>query len=650
MSRIAFIAPDKTLLENSKRIAHSLGLDEQTDFYYAQLNDAVDLAHRLEHTDVDVIISRYGTAYLLMHAGIGIPVIDVQISGQDLAQAFYDAKKDTGLARPRLTYLAFGNMGNDILRLSEVLDIDLHVARLHASEDIYKVIDELTPDSLDVLIGGATATAYAAQRGFMTQLVQSSDFSLRDAFHAAEKLLQARSNERTRTEELRTIINAMREGILCVDGEKRIRFVNYGAESFLQQVNTRLTGHPIDEYAGHSLLVRECLPFIDECLQNSVKIIDKILKIDGLWISLNFLPIIVKDRVNGAVITIQDVTQIQEMEIKIRNEVLSKKFVARYHFDDILGNSPEISEARRMAKEFASVDTTVLISGESGTGKELFAQSIHNESKRANGPFVAVNCAALPTNLLESELFGYVDGAFTGARRKGKAGLFELAHRGTIFLDEISEMDLYGQSRLLRVLQERQVMRLGDDKYIPIDVRIIAATNKKLSSQVQEGKFRQDLFYRLKVLTVTIPPLRQREGDTILLARHFLSHYIIKHHRPHELTAQAEALLAEYGWPGNVRELRYFIERLIIIARETDITDELLLKYWDDREEAVDAAPPAALQPAAPMPDSEKARILRALSDNNSNISKTAAALDMDRSTLYRKLKSYKIIVKKAYD
>ena len=193
-------------------------------------------------------------------------------------------------------------------------------------------------------------------------------------------------------------------------------------------------------------------------------------------------------------------------------------------------------------------------------------------------------------------------------------------------------------------------MRLGDDKYIPIDVRIIAATNKKLSSQVQEGKFRQDLFYRLKVLTVTIPPLRQREGDTILLARHFLSHYIIKHHRPHELTAQAEALLAEYGWPGNVRELRYFIERLIIIARETDITDELLLKYWDDREEAIDTAPPAALQPAAPVPDSEKARILRALGDNNSNISKTAAALAMDRSTLYRKLKSYKIIVKKAYD
>jgi PAS domain S-box-containing protein len=652
MARIAFIAPDKTLLENSKRIAHSLGLFNDTDFYYAQLNDAVTLARSLEHTDVDVIISRYGSAYLMMQANLDVPVIDIQISGQDLAQAFYDAKKSTGLAHPRLTYMAFGNMANDILRLSKVLDIDLKVVKLRSSDDIYKALDQLSRDSLDVLIGGAAAVAYASSLGFTTQLVQSGDYSLRDAFSSAQKLLLARSSERTRTEEMRTIINAMREGIICVNKEKKIRFVNYGAEFFLQQPNEKLVGHHIDEYSAKNKLLRDCMPFINDCLENGTKIIDKILKVDSLWINFNFLPIIVKEQTTGAAITIQDITQIQEMEIKIRNEVVTKKFIAKYHFEDILGNSPEIMEAKRMAQEFADVDTTVLISGESGTGKELFAQSIHNASKRANGPFVAINCAALPTNLLESELFGYVDGAFTGARRKGKSGLFEMAHRGTIFLDEISEMDPYGQSRLLRVLQERQVMRLGDDKYIPIDVRIIAATNKKLPRLVQRGKFRQDLFYRLKVLTVTIPPLRQREGDIIFLARHFLSHYVIKHQRPHELDTSAEGLLTSYNWPGNVRELRYFIERLIILAREPLITETILQKYWEDRDD-IDAQPIPSLMPAVQnlTPDcEEKLRILEALNENHSNISKTAAALSMDRSTLYRKLKSYKIIVKKAYD
>ena len=647
MAKIAFIAPDQILLKNSKQIAMELGCYEYTDFYFSQLNDAVSLARSLENTDVDAIISRYGTAFLLLNAKISIPIVEIMITGQDLAQAFYEAKKLVHHPHPRLTYLAFENMANDIIRLSNILDIDLRVLKLKTSEDIHKTIDHISLKNTDVLMGGANAVSYAASCGFLTQLVQSGDCSLREAFKSAQKILLARSSERKRTEEFRTIVNSLREGIICVNQEKNIQFVNSAAEIFLQQSQKELTGKRIDEFKQHHLL-QECLPFIDDCLKSGQKIIDKILKIGPFWINFNFLPIIVKQKIIGAAITSQDVTQIQEMEIKIRNEVLTKKFIAKYHFNDILGESPQVFEAKRTAEEFASVDTTVLIFGESGTGKELFAQSIHNTSNRAHGPFVAINCAALPTNLLESELFGYVDGAFTGARHKGKQGLFEMAHRGTIFLDEISEMAPYGQSRLLRVLQERQVMRLGDDKYIPIDIRIIAATNKKLTKLVNEGVFRQDLFYRLKVLTVTIPPLRQRTGDILYLTQHFLQHYTVKHQRPHELDRSATVLLENYNWPGNIRELRYFIERLVIITKEFHINDTIMEKYWDDRTDICENSD--FVKSTTPIPErSEKETIIQAIADNQANISKAANQLSMDRSTLYRKLKTYKIEIKKRY-
>jgi len=659
MAKIAFIAPDKILLENSKQIAQELGCYKDTDFYFAQLNDAVELAKSLENTDVDVVISRYGTAHLLTAAGLSIPLIEIMITGQDLAQAFYEAKKQTGLSHPRITYLAFSNMANDILRLSRILDIELQVLSLNSTQDIYDTIDSLSLDSTDIILGGANATAYAARRGFLTELVQTGDCSLREAFRSAGKVLLARSSERKRTEEFRTVVNAMREGIISIDAHRRIRFLNEAAEIFLQQPGQQLIGQHIDEFIRPHHPLRAILPSIDDCFEHGHRIIDKILKIGPLWINFNFLPIMVNDTVLGIAITTQDVTQIQEMEIKIRNEVLTKKFIARYHFDDILGASPEIKEARRLASEFADVDTTVLLFGESGTGKELFAQSIHNASDRKSGPFVAVNCAALPTNLLESELFGYVEGAFTGARRKGKAGLFEMAHRGTIFLDEISEMEAYGQSRLLRVLQERQVMRLGDDKYIPIDVRIIAASNKKLPELVAAGKFRPDLFYRLKVLTVHIPALRERTGDAVFLAHYFLEHYTLKHHRSHSLAASAEALIAAYQWPGNVRELRYFIERLCIVAPNPLIDAAVLDRYWEDRDDIplppvhTVPLPPSSLPaaPAAPeQPLSEKERILHALECSNANISRTAKMLGMDRSTLYRKLKGYQIAVQKQWN
>ncbi|MEH7263781.1 sigma 54-interacting transcriptional regulator, partial [Priestia megaterium] len=348
-----------------------------------------------------------------------------------------------------------------------------------------------------------------------------------------------------------------------------------------------------------------------------------IKKIKNKSLIFNIAPIKVEKDIIGAMITFQDITSIQEMEAKIRGEVLSRKFETRYTFSDILGHSKEICEAKRIGQTVSSVDATVLIFGESGTGKELFAQSIHAESLRKNGPFVAVNCAAIPPNLLESELFGYVEGAFTGATRKGKQGLFEMAHRGTIFLDEISEMDTYGQSRLLRVLQEKQVMRLGDNKYIPVDVRVIAATNKNLLKVVEKGKFREDLLYRLKVLTINIPPLRKRKSDIRYLAQHFLVYYTNLYQKKNiEITEKAYSQLTTYKWKGNVRELMHFIERLVVISKNNVVSDQDMKEQLNENAFETNYIGEAA--ETTNHLQSEKEQILLALTETHSNISQAA--------------------------
>ena len=222
------------------------------------------------------------------------------------------------------------------------------------------------------------------------------------------------------------------------------------------------------------------------------------------------------------------------------------------------------------AVKFSYSDSNILIHGETGTGKELFAQSIHNSSRRRKGPFVAINCAALPENLLESELFGYVEGAFTGASKGGKMGFFEIAHKGTIFLDEIGDISPKLQSRLLRVIQEREIIRLGNDTVIPIDVRVICATNRDLKKEVARGSFREDLLYRLDVLELNLPPLRKRKQDILYLADRMVR---FEHERTgsrlEAISQEGRELLMRYGWPGNVREMRNFCERICILCEKT---------------------------------------------------------------------------------
>lgn len=318
---------------------------------------------------------------------------------------------------------------------------------------------------------------------------------------------------------------------------------------------------------------------------------------------------------------------------------------------EMLGNSPAICHLKEQIAIAAPTSGWVLITGENGTGKELVARAIHHLSKRSDKPFVEVNCAAIPEELIESELFGHEKGAFTGAtaQRKGK---FDLAHEGTLFLDEIGDMSLKTQAKILRILQERKFERVGGSRTIEVDVRVIAATNKDLEEEIRQGRFRQDLYYRLNVLPFHVPPLRHRRGDIMLLAEHFLAHFCRQESRASKrFSPEAAEALRAYSWPGNVRELKNVVERLVIMVPHETILAE-------DLPEGIQGSA-AGPKPGQPLPafddmtfkqardEFEREFIQQKLEEFDGNVSRTAEAIDLERSNLHRKIKSYGIELKK---
>ncbi len=326
------------------------------------------------------------------------------------------------------------------------------------------------------------------------------------------------------------------------------------------------------------------------------------------------------------------------------NILLRKQLQERYSFKNIVGKSPKMRKIFELIESVADSDSTILIQGDSGTGKEVIARAIHQRSSRANRPFITVNCAAIPDNLLESELFGYEKGAFTGALQS-KKGRFELANGGTLFLDEVTDMSLAAQIDLLRVLQEKEFRRVGGSKLIPIDVRIIAASNKGIEKEVADNNFREDLYYRINVIPIYLPPLIERKEDIPFLITHFLKKYGKKTKREIKgVSKEALILLARYNWPGNVRELENVVERAIVLGKEEFIMPNDLperIKKTSDKWEHV--LPLTQYPLNKPLEEIEKEYITTILRETGWNLSRTAKTLKITRATLYNKIRRYKI-------
>jgi two-component system, NtrC family, nitrogen regulation response regulator NtrX len=330
------------------------------------------------------------------------------------------------------------------------------------------------------------------------------------------------------------------------------------------------------------------------------------------------------------------------------NVLLKQKVSHQY---ELTGQSQEINELKEMIGIVAPTNAWILIMGDNGTGKELVARSIHHLSHRSHKPIVEVNCAAIPEELIESELFGHEKGAFTGATEK-KRGKFDLAHEGTIFLDEVADMSLKAQAKILRILQEKKFERVGGNRLIDMDVRVLAATNKDLEKEMEAGRFRQDLYYRLHVIPLRVPTLRERKVDIKPLAERFLLDFALKEGQPKKLiTDEAIALLMQHDWPGNVRELKNIIERLIILTPANEITARDIPSLYARMDDSEALPPPPIVAAAADSlkdarMDFERQFILKKLEENEGNISKTADAIGLERSNLHKKLKSLKVAVK----
>ncbi|MBM7586024.1 PAS domain S-box-containing protein [Bacillus pakistanensis] len=379
----------------------------------------------------------------------------------------------------------------------------------------------------------------------------TADF-FRNFVRIGKKLAYSNHNESRLNQHLETVLNAVHEGIISINTQGVITVFNEQAGRILGVMSEQCINR------HYSKVISEFN--IDEILESRKEIADQIIQIHERQLLMTKTPIMLNQHFIGVVVTFQDVTYVQRLEQEIRRKKTESGLTTKYCFEDIISRSQEMDRTKEIAKKIAKSDYTVLINGESGTGKELFAQAIHEYSSRKVGPFLAVNFAGLTETLAESELFGYEEGAFTGAKRGGKPGLFELAQNGTIFLDEIGDAPLSIQASLLRVIQERQVMRVGGNKVIPINVRIIAATNKDLQQMIAIGDFREDLFYRLNELPLSIPPLRERKLDIEILFNYFLKE---KNRNKHLTTGFVKAMTS-YHWPGNVRELVGVINYLTV--------------------------------------------------------------------------------------
>lgn len=348
--------------------------------------------------------------------------------------------------------------------------------------------------------------------------------------------------------QLDSLFKTLNEGIIGINPKGIIYSYSLSARKILK--------YKVREVIGkHASEIFPQIPF-KFVLETLESVEDKLVRVNNCDIVVTVVPIIDNNELYGAFAIVKRFSDVEKKQHKLRAQLIGKGHRAKYFFKDIIGNSNKINKCKDIAKRMAGSESSILILGESGTGKELFAQAIHNNSKRKNYQFIAVNCAALPENLLESELFGYEEGAFTGARRGGKPGLFELAHMGTLFLDEIGEMPIKLQARLLRVLQEREVMRIGGDSVINVDVRIIAATNRDLEELVQKCQFRKDLYFRINVLPLKIPLLRERKEDIPLI----ISELKKELGANFQLTMDAKEKLLNHRWEGNVRELRNYLE------------------------------------------------------------------------------------------
>ncbi|MEW9121603.1 MAG: sigma 54-interacting transcriptional regulator [Thermotaleaceae bacterium] len=435
---------------------------------------------------------------------------------------------------------------------------------------------------------------------------------------------------------INAIMNSLDIGILAVDVNGHIKLINYQACKMMKIYKEEAIGKSIFQWIVGGLELKKLLKKGETLENKEISIVFKDYEKKFLLTTNRTFD--KYGKISGNIIILKDIKTV----FKLVNQYVG--MTAKYDFDMIIGESPQILQVKEYAKKVSKSPSTILIQGESGTGKELLAQAIHNNSERVHNSFVALNCGAIPNSLIESELFGYVEGAFTGARKGGYSGKLALADKGTLFLDEIGEMPLHMQVHFLQFLQEGKITRLGDNKAISLDVKIIAATNRDLKEEVKKGRFREDLYYRLSVIPIYLPPLRERQGDIGMLMDYFLKNKAISLGKAIP-TIKNELLnkLLAYHWPGNIRELENCIENIVNFDGEMSFSIEGETTDIDRPQQKKDRKDRGEKVKIKSLSDCEKEAIEACLQHCGYNYSAAAKFLGITRATLYAKVKKYQI-------
>ena len=613
------------------RNLEEIDLSGVTIFEEIKMSEAGKLAAKLESEGAGAIISTAGNAPEVRKQ-VSVPVIVAKLTYFDVLEALKEVES-LGVMEKKVGLILHEANSFNMERLQPYLKNHMSFFPFQDEDHLRKIIQLLFEKDFEALVGGPTTLFYAKQLGMNAHQIAFGKETIAEALNKVKEVRSLIRKDREEKQRVKTVIDMFPDGIIATDRNGDVTMCNPRALNLLNLTEQEVLGKKVYQIADD--------PTWKEVYEHGIKQTDVLMEYKKSQFFSTRQPIIENGYVIGSVGTLQDLAKIQKLEHKYRS-TQTLGLIARYGFRDVIGNSALIKEAVEQAKAYAEFDSTILIEGETGTGKEIFAQSIHNTSLRKSGPFVAINCATLSENLLESELFGYEEGAFTGAKRGGKIGLFELAHKGTIFLDEINQIPLQLQGKVLRVIQEKVVLRLGGEKVIPVDVRIIVATNESLKEKINAGTFRGDLYYRINVLNLRLPPLRRHKVDIPLLVDHFLQLFVQAHGAVKCTVGEFVDFVSNYDWPGNVRELENYVERYAVLRQKTKAAHPLRFQEFGmESEEGASIGPDAASLTLKidNLGNMEKQSIKHVVGRCGGNKQQAALLLGVSRSSVWSKIR-----------
>lgn len=630
-----------------KRLAGTLAVQARVSHIDASFEDAVHAVRALHaRSPVDALVAA-GASGAWIRERVAIPVAMIEVRGVDLLGALARARD----LSPHVALVTFGGAPVQLAQFDRAFGAGIATFSYQDESDAPACIQAMLAAGIGAVVAPGLVADLADAAGIASVLLYS-DAAVIQALGESLLMAQQRLSDRTRHQRLETILQQLQDGVVAVDCDQRIQALNPAMASLLGTAASELHGRslasvaPLLDMAG-TLALREASEAVVH-LPTRTQVVRR-------------APIIENGEMTGALLVCRDPHVIQTADRHLRAHQRQRSASgARWRIADYLGEAPSAQDLRELAHRCAQSDATVLIQGESGTGKELLAQGMHRASRRAQHAFLAVNCAALGDSLLESELFGYEEGAFTGARRGGKTGLVEAAHTGTLFLDEIGDMPLALQSRLLRVLQEREVLRVGATMSVPVDVRVMAATHADLAAQVDKGLFRRDLYHRIAVLRLKVPALRERSaGDVAALGQALLDKRLKaaalgstpRADSARTLLAQVLQSAHAHPWPGNVRELENWVERLLacqdyLCSAAGKVDAKRLIEIFPEcagAKRPSSAAPerdpaPASLQHTRQI--AELQRVREVLASVQGDQRRACEILGISRATLWRRMKS----------